>query len=89
MPSDCNGVYIMFLTDFWKKNLECTSEFWVFSLFCDFSTFLTVLWLLIFVSAEPSRTILSIDGSEPRFQHCTGGEIRKTLKNDENFDVFC
>ena len=41
------------------------------------------------MSAEPSRTILSIDRSEPRFQSHTGGKIRKTFKNDGNFDGFC
>ena len=50
---------------------------------------MTVSWLPIFVSAEPSQTILSIDRSEPRFQSHTGGKIRKSLKNDENFAVFC
>ena len=46
-------------------------------------------WRLIFVSAKPSQTVLPIDRSEPRFESHTGGEIRKTLYNDENFDVFC
>ena len=46
-------------------------------------------WLLIFASTEPSRTILSIDGSEPRFESHTGDKIRKTLKNDGYFGVFC
>ena len=32
------------------------------------------------MSAEPSRAILSIDRSEPRFESHTGGEIMKTLK---------
>ena len=49
---------------------------------------MTASWLLMFVSAEPSRTILLIDRSEPRFESHTGCKI-KTLKNDENFDVFC
>ena len=53
------------------------------------SIFLAVSWLPNFVSAEPSRTILSIDRSEPRFDSHTVGKVRNTLKNDGNFDVFC
>ena len=34
MPSDCNDVSC-FLQNF-EKNLEFTSEVWVFSLFCEF-----------------------------------------------------
>ena len=49
---------------------------------------MTASWLPIFVLAKPSRTILSIDRSEPRFESHTGSKIRKNLKNDENFDVF-
>ena len=52
-------------------------------------TFLTAIWLPLFVSAEPSRTILSIDKSEPRIKSHTGGKITKTLKNDGNFEGFC
>ena len=52
------------------------------------STFLTASWPPIFVSAKPSQTILLIDRSEPRFESQTGGKIKKTLKNNENFD-FC
>ena len=40
------------------------------------------------MSDEPSRAILSIDRSEPRFKSHTGDKITKTLKNDENFDGF-
>ena len=47
------------------------------------STFLTASWLPIFLSAGPSRAILSIDRSEPRFESHTGGKIRKTLKTME------
>ena len=81
---------IMFLTDFWKKNLEFTSDVYGYFHFsvCS-STFLTAFWLLLFVSAEPSRTILLIDRSEPRFESHTGGKITKTLKNDQHFDGFC
>ena len=50
---------------------------------------MTASWLPIFVSAEPSRTILSIDRSEPRFESHTRGKIRKTLKSEGNFVVFC
>ena len=50
-------------------------------------TFMTASWLLIFVSAEPSPTILLTDRSEPRFKSHTGCKI-KTLKN-ENLNVFC
>ena len=57
--------------------------------FVSSSTFLTEFWLPLFVSAEPSRTILSIDRSEPRFESHAGGKITKTLKNDEHFDGFC
>ena len=40
------------------------------------------------MSAEPSETILLIDRYETRFESHTGGKIRKTLKNNQNFDVF-
>ena len=53
------------------------------------NTSLTAFWLPIFVSAEPNRTILSIDRSEPRFERHTGAEITKILKDDGNFDGFC
>ena len=46
-------------------------------------------WLLIFVPAKPIRPILSIDRSEPRFECHVRGKIRKTLKNNGNFDIFC
>ena len=42
----------------------------------------------MFVTAEPSWTILLIDRSEPRFESHTGGKITKTLKNSGNFDGF-
>ena len=41
------------------------------------------------MSIEPSRTVLSIDRSEPRFESHAGGEITKILKNDGNFDGSC
>ena len=34
MPSDCNGV--SYFQEIFEKNLEFTSEVWVFSLFCEF-----------------------------------------------------
>ena len=48
-----------------------------------------VSWLSIFVSAEPSGTMLLIERSEPRFKVIQGGKIRKTLKNNGNFNNFC
>ena len=56
----------MFPTDIWKYHFSVSS-----------STFMTASWMLIFVSAEPSWTILSIDRSEPRFESHTGGKVRK------------
>ena len=53
------------------------------------STFMTASWLMSFVSAESSQTILLIDRSEPIFESQTGGKIRKLSKNDKIFDVFC
>ena len=41
---------------------------------------MTASWLPIFVSAEPSQTILLIDRSEPRFESLTGGKTTKTWK---------
>ena len=52
-------------------------------------TFLTAFWRPIFVIAEPSRTIFSIDRSESRFESQIGGKITKNLKNDGNFDGCC
>ena len=50
--------------------------------------FMTVSWLPIFMSPEPSWTMLSIDRSEPSFEHHTRGKIRKTLKTMEIFMFF-
>ena len=50
---------------------------------------MTASWLPNFVSAEPIRTIFSIDRSEPRFESHTGSKRRKILKKDENLDIFC
>ena len=52
---------------------------------------MTASWLPIFVSAEPSQTILSkyINRSKQRFESHTGGKISKTLEKDKNFAIFC
>ena len=41
------------------------------------------------MSAEPSRAVLSIDRSDPRFESLAGGKIRIIKKNNKNFDIFC
>ena len=74
---------------FLKKTKNSPLKFGYFQFYVSSSTFLTASWLPVFVSAEPSQTILSTDRSEPRFECHTGGKIRKTLKNDENFNIFC
>ena len=74
---------------FLKKALNLPLKFGYFHFHVNSSTFFTVSRLLIFVSAEPSWTILWIDRSEPRFKSHTGGKIRKTLKSDGNFNGFC
>ena len=88
MPSDCNGLSC-FQQIFEKKTQNLPLKFGYFHFSVSSSTFLTAFWPAIFVSAEPSKTILSIDRSEPRFKSQTGDKIRKTLKNNGNFDVFC
>ena len=77
-----------------KKQQEFTKNlplmFGYFHISVSSSTFLTASWLPIFVSAEPSWTILLIDRSERMSFEChTGGAIRKNFKNDGNFDIFC
>ena len=74
---------------FEKKHGEFTSEVWVFSLFCEFQDIIDSILAANFLSADSSPTILLIDRSEPTFERHTGGQITKTLKNDENFDGFC
>ena len=74
---------------FLKKTYNLLLKFGYFHFSVSSSTFLTAFWLPLFVSAEPSRTILSIDRSEPRFESQTGGKITKTLKIVGNFDGFC
>ena len=71
-----------------KINWNLPLKFGYFHFSVSSSIFMTASWLLIFVSAKPSQTILLIDRSESRFESHTGGKIRQTLKNDENFDVF-
>ena len=72
-----------------KKPWNLPLKFGYFHFSVSSSTFLTASWLPIFVSAKHSQTILLIDRSEPRFESHTGGKIRKTLKNNGNFDVYC
>ena len=86
MPSDCNDVSCF--QQISEKNLELL-KFGYFHFPVSSSTFLTASWLPIFVPAEPSQTILSIDRSKPRFESHAGGKITKTLKSDGNFDGFC
>ena len=70
MPSDCNGVS-WFQQIFEKvKNLPLKSEYFHFTV--STRTSLTTFWLPISVSVEPSRTILAIDTSEPRFKTYRG-----------------
>ena len=71
-----------------KINWNLPLKFGYFHFSVSSSIFMTASWLLIFVSAKPSQTILLIDRSESRFESHTGGKIRQTLQNDENFDVF-
>ena len=71
-----------------KKIQNLPLKFGYFHFSVSSSTFLTAFWLLFFKSVKPSQTIFSIDRSEPRFESHTGGKIRKTLKNDGNFEVF-
>ena len=63
-----------------EKTLNWSLKFGYFHFSSSSSIFLTAFWLPLFVSAESSRTILSIDRSEPRFESYTWGNITKTLK---------
>ena len=82
MLRNCNGVSC-FQQIFEKKKLRI--YLWVLGIF----NFLSVIaWLPVFVSAEPTRTILSIGRSESRFESHPGGKRIETLKNERNFDVF-
>ena len=84
MPSDCNGVSCF--QQIFEKKLRI--HLWSSGVFTFLWTSLAAFWLPIFLSAEPSRTILSIDRSEPRFERHAEGKITKTLKNDKNFGGF-
>ena len=86
-PSSCKGVSLFYQISE-KKNLEFTSEFWLFSLSHEFYIFFTASCLSNFVSTEASWTILSIYRSESRFESDARVKIRKTLENDRNFDDF-
>ena len=67
-----------------KKTYNLPLKFGYFHFSVSSSTFKTASWLPMFVLAEPSRTILSIDRSEAKFKSHTGSKRRKTLKIDEN-----
>ena len=73
---------------FLKKPKNLPLKFGYFHFPMSSSTFLTAFWLPLFMSAEPSRTILLIDKSKSKFESHTGDQITKTLKNDGNFDGF-
>ena len=74
MPSNCNGVSCF--QHIFEKNIEVRLKFGYFHFCVSSSTFLTASWLPIFVSAEPSWTILSIDRSEPKLKSHTEGKIQ-------------
>ena len=63
-----------------KKRRICL---WILGIF-TFQWVLAPSWQNLgcrcFVSAETSRTILSVDRSEPRFESRTGGKIRENLE---------
>ena len=87
--SECLVIVMYHVSNrFLKKSQNLPLKFGYFHVSVSSSTSMTPSWLLFFVSAEPSRNILWIDRSEPRFENYTGDKIRKTLKNDENYDVF-
>ena len=92
------GNSTLFLINLWKFHLLFLQYPWKFHIlnplsFCCLAFFwnnpFTASWLAIFVSAEPSRAVLSIDRSEPRFESLAGGKIRIIKKNNKNFDIFC
>ena len=74
---------------FLKKFQDLSQKSGYFNFSVSSSSFLAAFSVSNFVSAEASRTVLSIDRSEPRFESQTGDKIRKDFKNDGNFDVFC
>ena len=77
--NECLAIAMMYHVSnrFSKKTKNLALKFGYFHFSVSSSTFLTAFWLPLFVSAEPSRTILSIDRSEPRFESHTGGKITK------------
>ena len=90
--SECLAIVMVYhvTNRFLKKTKNLPLTFGYFHISVSSSTFLTASWLPIFVSAEPSWTILSIDRSERMSFEChTGGAIRKNFKNNGNFDIFC
>ena len=74
---------------FLKKTQNLPLKFRYFHFSLSSRSSLIAFQLPIFVSAEPSQTILLIHRSEPRFKRHTGGKITKTLKNNGNFDGLC
>ena len=68
------------------KTYNLPVKFGYFHFYVSSSTFLTASWVLIFVSVEPSRTILSINRSEPRFESHTGG--KENFKKEEISTLF-
>ena len=59
---------------FLKTSQNLPLNFGYFHFSVSASTLLTSSWLVILVSAESRRTILSIDRSEPRFESHKGEE---------------
>ena len=87
MPSSCNDVsYIS--NKFLKRSQNLPLKFGYSHFSVSSSTSLTASWLAILVSAESSRTILSIDRSELRFESSTGDKKGITLKSNKNFAAF-
>ena len=74
MSSDCNDVSCF--QQISKKKYNLPLKFGYFHFCMSSSTFLTASWLAIFVSAESSRTALSTDRSEPRYESHTGGKMK-------------
>ena len=72
-----------------RKNGQLPLKFGYFYFSVSFSAFLTACWLSNIIFSEPSRTLLWIDRSGPRFQICAGGWKRKTYKSNVNFGLFC
>ena len=77
--NECLAIAMMYHVSnrFLKKTYNLALKFGYFHFSVSSSTFLTGFSLPLFVSAEPSRTMLSIDRSEPRFESYTGGKMTK------------